>query len=797
MTDQPSQIAEAVALPEPAPPRPSWRVHVIAVAVLAALTLAIFADVLFLSPGQVIGKVNTADDLFKQFAYWRQFGFGELAKGNLALWNPHIFCGSPYFGGMQSALLYPPNWLFMVLPLATALNLSMALNLWLTGVFMYAWASYRRLGVLASLTAAVVLMLSGAVFLQLLPGHLPHLCTMAWAPLVLLAVDALIDRPSLGWVLVGTLAVAMQVLAGHPQYFFYTAVTAGVYGLVNLVKARRRWVSLGAIAAMFAAAAAIAAVQLLTTVSESSEVLRSGGLDIAKAAQYSFPPENFACFLAPAFFGGVPGVDYWGRWFSWEVQPFIGVAGLGLALYGAILGPSSKRRFSAPMVLILLVLAMGGYLPWVFRLTHDYLPGFDRFRNSGRFLYPATMFLAMLAGVGLQALVSQRRSRLGSAAIAGAVAIALVVAGLALRSWASDPQPKVWPDWLHAMQQSDESWLAKGYPQMFSQAGYARHVGVFASQSVLIAAATAGLIALIFVLTRLTPRAGYLLAVVVLAELVVFDRFTQRPTFELAADQPPELCQLAGPTADESRILDPLLPDLAMTTGGLDLWGYDSFVLRRYMQFIYFTQGWPADNVDYFQHVGALQPTAFLTLLRCRAVLLPQNGRMAVIPLPSLLGRLQLVGQYRLCDDPDKVLAALRAPDFDPCRTVILEEPPAIAPAGIANAGWAKVTDSSTDCLTIQAELSAPAILLITDAYSKFWRARALAGSSQKDYTVMPADYCLRAVPLAAGRHAFRLEYLPTGFLVGRWVSGAAVAAYVVTLVLYLLRRRRGRPAVQ
>jgi hypothetical protein len=759
--------------------------------VLAALTLVIFADVLFISPGRVIGEASLVNDLFKQFAYWRQFGFGELAKGNLALWNPYIFCGSPYFGGAQSALLYPPNWLFMVLPLATALNLSLALHLWLTGVFMYAWAFRRGLGVWASLTAGAVLMLSGAVFLQLLPGHLPHLCTMAWAPLVLLAIDALSDRPSLGWVLVGALAVAMQILAGHPQYFFYTAVTAGVYGLVNLVKARRRWVSVGAIAVMFAAAAAVAAVQLLTTLSESSEVLRSGGLDIAKAGQYSFPPENFACFLAPAFFGGVPGMDYWGRWFSWEVQPFISVGGLCLALYGAILGPPSKRRFSSLMVLLALVLAMGGYVPVVFRFTHDYLPGFDRFRNSGRFLYPATLFLAMLCGVGLQTLVSQRRFRLGSAAVAGAVTIALVIAGVAMQGWASAPRPEVWENCLRAMQQSGESWLAKGNPQAFTQDAYARHVGDFASQSALIAAATAGAIAVILILTRWQPRAGYLLAVLALAELVVFDRFTQRPTFELATNQPPELCQMVGPAADDSRTLNPILPDLAMAIGGLDLWGYDSFVLRRYMQFIYFTQGWPADNVDYFQHVGALRPHALFAMLRCRTILLPQRDQLSVLALSSAMGRLHLVGQYQVRGSPGGVLAAMGEADFDPRRTVILEEQPPIVPAGASEAGWAKVTDSSTDCLTIQAELSTPAILLITDSYSKFWRGRALPGSSQKNYTVMPADYCLRAVPLAAGRHEFRLEYLPTGFLIGRWVSTGAVAAYAAALILYIVRRRR------
>src|SRR5918992_4165195 len=94
--------------------RPFW----IGSGALALLTLAMFAETLIAPGTRVLGAHNT--DLALHFLHWREFGFGELAKGNLALWNPHIFAGAPFFGGMQSALLYPLNWLFLVLPLPLA-----------------------------------------------------------------------------------------------------------------------------------------------------------------------------------------------------------------------------------------------------------------------------------------------------------------------------------------------------------------------------------------------------------------------------------------------------------------------------------------------------------------------------------------------------------------------------------------------------------------------------------------------------------------------------------------------------
>jgi hypothetical protein len=107
---------------------------------LALLTLAMYFDTLVAPGSRVVGQVH--DDLALHFLWRREFGFGELAMGNLALWNSHIFSGAPFFGAMQSALLYPPNWLFLALPLAT--NWSIALSVWLLGAFVYLWA-WRRL----------------------------------------------------------------------------------------------------------------------------------------------------------------------------------------------------------------------------------------------------------------------------------------------------------------------------------------------------------------------------------------------------------------------------------------------------------------------------------------------------------------------------------------------------------------------------------------------------------------------------------------------------------------------------
>jgi hypothetical protein len=180
-------------------------------------------------------------------------------------------------------------------------------------------------------------------------------------------------------------------------------------------------------------------------------------------------------------------------------------------------------------------------------------------------------------------------------------------------------------------------------------------------------------------------------------------------------------------------------------------------------------------------------------MLRCRFSFLPRGGRLTIHEGTNLLPRLELVSRFEVIPRRDAIFAALADPAFNPRQQVILEAAPRPAPQPAANPGTVKLVDSSTDCLIIEAEVNSPSILLITDAYARGWRALPLKGSTQASYQVVPANYCLRAVPLTAGHHRFRLEYSPSGFRLGKWVSAASALAYVGLLGWVLVPRWRSR----
>jgi hypothetical protein len=129
-------------------------------------------------------------------------------------------------------------------------------------------------------------------------------------------------------------------------------------------------------------------------------------------------------------------------------------------------------------------------------------------------------------------------------------------------------------------------------------------------------------------------------------------------------------------------------------------------------------------------------------------------------------------------------------PGFDPRRVVILEQEPDPPPARTSSRGRIELLDESTDHLSLEVELDAPAILLVTDAFESGWRAVALDGSVQSEYQVLPANYVLRAVPLMAGRHRLRLLYSPLAYRAGAWSTGVSCVALLMAGAYWCLQRR-------
>jgi hypothetical protein len=737
----------------------------VSLAVLLVLALGMFADILFAGGTRVLG--HPGSDMFLQYFAWREFGFRELAHGNLALWNPHIFSGAPYFGGMQGALLYPPNWLFLVLRVPVAINWTVALHVFAIGAFMFLWMKQRGLSAAASFFAGTLVMFCGAFFPHIFAGHLPQLSAMTWSPLIFCSIDAAFRTQRFGWSLLGILAVAMQVLAGFPQYVFYTGIIAGLYAALQLI-GNWNWRLAVALLSIYPGGALLAAVQLLPAIQTTRETTRGFRLPFQFASMLGLPPENFVTLLSPDFFGQM--AKYWGRWYLWETSLFVGVAGFAFAIYAAICCERATKWRPLIVVLVSFLLALGAYTP-LFGFLYNWMPGFDRFRSISKFGFLASLFLSLLAATGLDWLLKQKRIETAFIVAVFAGAAAMGVAGW----WAGSTG--AWPELMNASRASGQSYL---FPQLYANAEFIAQSQHRAATSSLVAAGVCALLGIILAFAKREPRALFGVIALGATELFVFAHGA-RATFDSATMVSPGEKNFLEEHPGDYRILNVASPNSAMLLGAQDMWGYEATVVRRYAEFMTWSQGGDPDQT--MSYVKFVRYDPLFAMVRLRYVFGQRGNELEIGDASEPpMSHLHLISNYRVLPDRNAIFVALRSITFDPAREVILESEPEPKPSPTESQGSARIVAASTDALEIEADVEQPSILLITDTYTPSWQAVALTGSVQAKYQLLPANYILRAVPLMAGHHHLCVEYGRDALAIGKWISILAGLGFLTAL---------------
>jgi len=744
--------------------------------VLAPLFFLAFSCLLFSgAPDRNVVMTNARADMVSHTAPWRDFGFKEIREGRIPFWNPRLFCGAPYFSAFESALLYPPNWIHLILPLPQALNALLLLHVFMAGIFACLWGRVRGLDWPGAILTGTVFMLSGPCFLRVYAGHLNPLAAASWAPVLFLCLDAWRrDRRRL-WCLLGMFAVLMQILAGYMQFFYYTAMSAVLYAALCLPGEKRKGNFFLGLGAMYGGGLALSAVQFLPLLETSLEASR-GLPSYQFAASFSLPPENLLTLLVPGLFGNLNGLAYFGRGYYWEFTLFVGVAALALAASAA--ADWKKTRDLALMLAALTALALGRHLPILHRSLYLLLPGYGMFRSTARHAFLIALFLSILAGTGWQSLQESSRWPKKQAILCLLAGLLLMGAALILGVGAPLGLNGAWGRLLQSLASSGE--VMDGAWRL-ADADFAVLSCRFAAQKVLAGAGVLLAASLLMGLMKFSRRFVYGLLILAVLESAIF-AFGSRSWTDLKLDYPEAWRRLLARSSPEERVLHDWTraPNAALRLGVDDLWGYSPTILRRYAELIAASQGQDPEQTRAGQGFSRLHP--IFSLLRCRHVLIGEKH----VRLPSPLPRLLLVGDYTVIGDKHARLEAILSADFNPRRRVILETAPIPKPSGVAS-GSVRLLSMTTDRLDIEADLKAPALLLITDAYSLGWRAAGLSPGPQDRYVVLPADHALRAIPLTAGRHAIRLQYRPVSFWWGFWISAIAAALYAAALAFSII----------
>lgn len=698
-----------------------------------------------------------------QFAPWWWQAWLTLRAGEWPLWNPLVGMGAPLIANYQSALFYPPNWLYFLLTAAGGLPwlawgqaVLVAAHLAFAGGGMAKLLEKLGMTELGQLVGGLAFSLSG--YLVARAHFLSINAAVAWLPWVLLtAYEVAAAKRAARPILKLALFLSLQWLAGHAQLAAYTLLLAGAWALFWALQAPQpSWPrTIGRFLAAAAGALTLSAVQLLPTAEYLLNSQRAEQVSPTLAMTYSFWPWRFLTLLTPNLFGSPAQGNYAGYGNFWEDAIYIGLLPLLLAVFAVARGGRGEmpranltalRRFLIGVVLASFPLALGSntpLFPWLF----EHIPGFALFQAPSRLTIWAVFAIAALAAIGVERwrLPTGRGLYWGRLALAAGVAISL--GGLA--------------------------------------AGALRAAGLLdMPTSFISAAALLGFNALILAGLNLwvwrlpAARRTWLVSLLIAADLLAagwglnpgtsLELFTQRSVHEALRTEL-STGRVYLPAADETELKfehlfrfdsfaseDPrsiravLLPNTNLLEQIPSANNFDPFVPARY-------QLW----IDELETADAEQRATMLRLMNVSIVERALPGKAAVTfePLPAQ-PRVRVVPCARPAASPQAALAMLAGADFDPEREVIVEgnRPPACGPW----VGAAQITSETANKVQVTVS-EGGGWLLLADTWYPGWRA--IAGGEELE--IYPANGLFRAIQLPENATSVEFVYRPLSFALG------------------------------
>jgi hypothetical protein len=372
-------------------------------------------------------------DLVLENLVWKRFIVESLRSGEIPLWNPYLFGGVPFLAAGQHSALYPLSAVFYLLPVTRAYGLFTVLQLWMAGVFMYLFGRALRLGRFPALLAGIIY--QGSAFFLVSVVFTMIIAAAAWLPLLLALLETMARKQEekgtgpfvpILYVVTGSLALGIVVLAGHPEILVYTLMVLAYYAALRFALVRQRVGSwqpalrlAGWSALMLLLGLGLGSVQLIPLLELVTRNFREGSVTYADVVGWAYPARQVITFLIPDFFGNpahhgyldlvdrawVP-VDriFWGIKNYVEAGSYAGILPLVLALV-AVAG-TRRQSESWPQVWIWTVLAVVSLLlifgTPLYAVLYYGLPGIKQLHSPFRWVFPYTLSIAVLAGFGAQ-----------------------------------------------------------------------------------------------------------------------------------------------------------------------------------------------------------------------------------------------------------------------------------------------------------------------------------------------------------------------------------------------------------
>lgn len=786
---------------------------------MAALVLAYFTGICFQAliehPNDVLVGIqdNGHNDTTNQFIAFKSYQKDCLEQQQFPFWNPYSLLGMPWLGSPQSSLFYPGNWIFFFTNALTTISWTLIFHHWWAGWGAYLLGRKYHLSFFSSLLSGIIFLAAPYFIAKTGEGHFTSVTQIAWFPWIFYGYELLIEGRKKAIPILAML-ISLAFFCGHVQELYYLLLffTVSVFfeALITYIRNRKEvqsdqttenqnqvtiptslntagglikgWMLAGILTI------GLVAIDLIPVYIYSQQAVRASGIDLAALQSGSLALPSLIQLLDPFVWGSPENYRGPGG-FYWEAICYFGCLPLLLACLGMV--TSIKNRTVIRLLLFGLIsflLAFGPNLP-VYTLFYDVIPGFSMFRIPARFLWICSLVVAMLAGFGCDSILTlslnSRRKFIQTVSLICLVSTSALLAFLIYSSQGLvtlriNPERIVKIQLIYFICTMPVTALA-----VFA-ACHSRKTGLW------------GIILLCFFsswelsthskqILRTIPQSSFradskvtnflkanLGPYRVLAEQkILSDREAwSQQILKVQGYEPVPLVRLGlfaaatFPQPDAALMMagysEPELSTARVSLINLMSVKYAILQTDKQVQI----EGWKIIQQ------GAI-PEEF-TLRDSK----PKSVPYLILENPNPLPRAFLLGTAKTLNPNEQSKQIVnRIAKIQARKEVLLEHD--ILPAGKRQSfKSAQIISSSPNQLEISAELDAPGYLIISDIFYPGWSARI----DDKEIPIMPADFSLRAIPLATGKHDVQLSFTPPGFKIGRIISITTLAIILILL---------------
>ncbi len=735
--------------------------------------------------------------------------------GEIPGWNPYALIGVNWVGNPQTAWLYPPNWLYAVLPPEQTLSWLLLLHQLIAAAGVWTLLRFHNRSPLAAAFGGIAYGLAPYLIANIGEGHYNPICSTAWFPWLWLVFERWRAGRAGQWLWIAGL-IALCFFCGHQQetfYFVLLMTVAVVIDCVGDLRANRTPAALSRLAIWTGTGLitlGLVAKDLLPIVVYTRNAVRATGLSATDAGRGGIPLYNALQLFAPWAWGNpetyaVPGYPHGN--YLWENFTYFGVPVIGLAMLALAHAKScaTTRRWGW-IVAVALLFGLGGNTPF-YAIVHTVVPGVSFFRAPCRALFIASLGIAILSGLGVDRLLAPlaRRPRGMLFATTGSLAVLALIAAIVLQVTRGNSAGPTSTDLFSAVTHSAAPlfWLA-AVSLAFAGFAFARS-----------ARTRIALVAILFLLTsfeliqtstrllatidgqsirRTSPAIEFLAKQtgqhrIMARQVLLSDREAwSNGLFKLQGYEPVPSLPVAESFFAASRLDNPLesiggFHQLDLRTwrlNVLDLLGVRYILLQLNQprsELLGWKLAWSGRMPAQFQQRGPTSPD------------LPSPDLpVAIYENPNVLPRAFVLGQTTVVPKGTRPADIVR--EANPRDAVILSRD--LLPLGPRQAfAPATITAYRGSHVTITAHLDAPGYLVLTDAHAPGWSAR-LDSAPNRPQLPVQSVYCgLRGIPLPKGDHTVTLAYQPPGLMVGSVLSliTAAIAVLIWSLAPHFARR--------